>query len=74
MGSYFNFLLTGGVFGKLMPKQEYFSRALYTFDIGQNDIAAGYSSNMSKEQVRDFISDVLDQLSITIKVIKIPFF
>ncbi|KAG4969924.1 hypothetical protein JHK82_035619 [Glycine max] len=31
----------GGTFASLMPKEEYFTEALYTFDIGQNDLMAG---------------------------------
>ncbi|KAK6277328.1 hypothetical protein POUND7_017651 [Theobroma cacao] len=35
----------GGVFMDLMPKEEYFSKALYTLDIGQNDLGAGFSAD-----------------------------
>lgn len=58
----------GGVFSQLMPKEEYFSRALYTFDIGQNDLTYGYFSNMSTDQVRAYVPDVLDQFRTVIKV------
>ncbi|KAG4383405.1 hypothetical protein GLYMA_13G079700v4 [Glycine max] len=34
----------GGTFASLMPKEEYFTEALYTFDIGQNDLMAGIFS------------------------------
>ncbi|KAH0669147.1 hypothetical protein KY285_023304 [Solanum tuberosum] len=30
--------ITGNIFGQLLPKEEDFSQALYTFDIGQNDL------------------------------------
>ncbi|MCL7043555.1 hypothetical protein MKW94_010320 [Papaver nudicaule] len=56
----------GGVFQHLMPKNESFSRALYTFDIGQNDVTS-YNTGMSKEEVRDLISETLDQFSENIK-------
>lgn len=52
-----------------MPKEEFFSRALYTFDIGQNDLTSGYFLNMTTPQVMAYIPDVLHQLSILIKVI-----
>ena len=39
---------TGGVFEKLLPKEDYFSQALYTFDIGQNDITAGYKKKLDQ--------------------------
>lgn len=42
----------GEVFGKLLPKKEYFSQALYTFDISQNDLTAGYKLNLTTERVK----------------------
>lgn len=56
------------MFKKLLPKEEYFSEALYTFDIGQNDITAGYKLNMTTEQVKAYIPDVLGQFSSVIRV------
>lgn len=52
-----------------MPKAEYFSRALYTFDIGQNDLTAGYFLNMSTNEVEAYVPDVLDQFKAIVKVI-----
>ncbi|XP_068470405.1 GDSL esterase/lipase At3g26430 isoform X2 [Phaseolus vulgaris] len=57
----------GGVFKELLPKEEYFSGALYTFDIGQNDLTAGYKLNFTTEQVKAYIPDVLGQFSRVIK-------
>ncbi|KAJ1405337.1 SGNH hydrolase superfamily [Sesbania bispinosa] len=57
----------GGVFKKMLPKEEYFSQALYTFDIGQNDLTAGYKLNMTTEQVKGYIPDVLGQFSKVIR-------
>ncbi|GMY26332.1 GDSL esterase/lipase At3g26430-like [Fagus crenata] len=57
----------GGVFEKLLPKENYFSQALYTFDIGQNDLTAGYKLNMTTEQVKAYVPDLLGQLSNTIR-------
>ncbi|KAK9277187.1 hypothetical protein L1049_006726 [Liquidambar formosana] len=57
----------GGVFQQLLPKEEDFPSALYTFDIGQNDLTAGYKLNMSTEQVKAYVPDVLDQFSNVIK-------
>lgn len=59
----------GELFEKMLPKEEDFSKALYTFDIGQNDLTAGYKLNLSTEQVKAYVPDVLNQLSIVIKVI-----
>ncbi|KAI3862909.1 hypothetical protein MKX03_014865 [Papaver bracteatum] len=57
----------GGVFQNLMPRNEYFSRALYTFDTGQNDITNSYNISMTKEQVKDLTSAILDEFSESIK-------
>lgn len=62
----------GQVFDTLLPKDQSFSQALYTFDIGQNDLTAGYKLNMSTLQVRAYIPDVLAQFSTVIKVPHIP--
>lgn len=51
-----------------MPKAEYFSRGLYTFDIGQNDLTAGYFLNMTTDQVRAYVPDVLDQFKTIVQV------
>jgi len=62
------------VFKELLPKEEYFSGALYTFDIGQNDLTAGYKLNFTTEQVKAYIPDVLGQFSTVIKVSYVLFF
>ncbi|XP_047308847.1 alpha-L-fucosidase 3-like [Impatiens glandulifera] len=49
----------GGVFAELMPHDDYFSKALYTFDIGQNDLTAGYFDNKTVEEVRAEIPNIL---------------
>ncbi|KAI3920930.1 hypothetical protein MKW98_027640 [Papaver atlanticum] len=56
----------GGGFQNLMPKIESFSRGLYTFYIGQNDVTSYYIGT-PMEQVRDLISDTLNQFSENIK-------
>ena len=63
---------TGGVFEKLLPKEDYFSQALYTFDIGQNDITAGYKKkHLTSEQIKAYVPDVMGQFSDIIKVLQI---
>ncbi|KAI5352254.1 hypothetical protein L3X38_005145 [Prunus dulcis] len=57
----------GGVFKQLMPKAQDFSRALYTFDIGQNDLTAGLFLNMSTTQVKAYVPDVLNQFKNIVK-------
>lgn len=64
------FFWVGGVFRSLLPKKGDFSRALYTFDIGQNDLTAGYKLNMSTEEVKAYVPEVLAQFTNVIKVRK----
>ncbi|KAG6468269.1 hypothetical protein ZIOFF_072842 [Zingiber officinale] len=37
----------GAIFKDLLPLEKYFSQALYTFDIGQNDLTSGYVNNLT---------------------------
>ncbi|XP_020236517.1 esterase-like [Cajanus cajan] len=57
----------GGVFATLMPKEEYFARALYTFDIGQNDLTAGFFSNMTLQQLNASVPDIVSTFASNIK-------
>ncbi|KAM0913007.1 hypothetical protein ACQ4PT_012441 [Festuca glaucescens] len=59
----------GGIYRELLPKAEYFSQALYTFDIGQNDITAGYFANRSTEQVVASIPELMERLTSIIQSI-----
>lgn len=56
------------MFKKLLPRKEYFSQALYTFDIGQNDLVSGLKLNMTNDQIKAYIPDVLNQYSDAIRV------
>ncbi|XP_030484614.2 GDSL esterase/lipase At5g14450 [Cannabis sativa] len=53
---------SSGVSKGRLPRAEDFSKALYTLDIGQNDLAIGLQYS-SEEQVKAFIPDILGQLS-----------
>ncbi|CAN1333946.1 GDSL esterase/lipase At3g26430 [Linum perenne] len=57
----------GGVYSKLLPKPDHFTRALYTFDIGQNDLTSAYFLNMTTPQVMAQIPDVLAQFKVVLK-------
>ncbi|CAN0842765.1 GDSL esterase/lipase At3g26430 [Linum grandiflorum] len=57
----------GGVYSELLPKPDHFPRALYTFDIGQNDLTSAYFLNMTTPQVMGQIPDVLSQYNTAIK-------
>ncbi|KAK9053024.1 hypothetical protein SSX86_029654 [Deinandra increscens subsp. villosa] len=56
-----------GVFRRLVPKVEDFSRGLYTFDIGQNDLTAGLFLNLTVDQVRASVPDIVGQFKTVIK-------
>ncbi|KAL6994336.1 hypothetical protein U1Q18_012442 [Sarracenia purpurea var. burkii] len=49
-----------------LPRPYDFSNALYTFDIGQNDLSYGFQYN-PVETVRGFIPDILDKFSQAIR-------
>lgn len=51
-----------------MPEKDYFGKALYTFDIGQNDLGAGFSGNLSVEQVNASVSNIVNSFSENVKV------
>ncbi|CAJ1971882.1 unnamed protein product [Sphenostylis stenocarpa] len=57
----------GGVFATLMPREEYFDEALYTFDIGQNDLTAGIFGNMTLQQVNVSTPDIISTFTSNIK-------
>ncbi|KAL4654863.1 hypothetical protein ACB092_01G411300 [Castanea dentata] len=57
----------GGIYAYLLPKGYYFPKALYTFDIGQNDLAEGIFGNMTIEEVSASIPDIVNKFSINVK-------
>ncbi|KAL6013284.1 hypothetical protein ACLOJK_003776 [Asimina triloba] len=56
-----------GVFKDLLPKEDYFSRALYTFDIGQNDLTISDFFNMTTQQVTDNITAIMNNFVTVVK-------
>lgn len=56
------------MFQNLLPKEEYFSQGLYTFDIGQNDLTAGYFSGMTTDEVKAAVPDILNKFAVAVKV------
>ncbi|XP_060673651.1 esterase isoform X1 [Ziziphus jujuba] len=46
---------------------EYFKQALYTFDIGQNDLGQGFFSNMSIAEVNASVPDIINSFSTNFK-------
>ncbi|XP_057973668.1 esterase-like [Malania oleifera] len=59
----------GGVFKELMPEQKSFYKALYTFDIGQNDLGEGFFLNMSTDQVKASVPAMLTTFTTNVKKI-----
>ncbi|XAR51926.1 Alpha-L-fucosidase [Bertholletia excelsa] len=49
-----------------LPRPEDFSKALYTFDIGQNDLSVGFRE-MTDEQLRAAIPDIISQFAAAVK-------
>ncbi|TQD88849.1 hypothetical protein C1H46_025593 [Malus baccata] len=47
--------------------EEYFSKALYTFDIGQNDLGEGFSDNKTIHEVNASVPDIVSMFSTNIK-------
>ncbi|XP_020107438.1 GDSL esterase/lipase At3g26430-like isoform X1 [Ananas comosus] len=54
----------GGAYKDLVPQEGYIAKALYTIDIGQNDLTALYFSNMSAEE---YLPNALKEFSTVIK-------
>jgi hypothetical protein len=50
-----------------LPRAEEFSKALYTFDIGQNDLSVGFRK-MSFDQLRAAMPDIVNQLASAVQV------
>ncbi|KAK6939876.1 GDSL lipase/esterase [Dillenia turbinata] len=61
----------GGIFADLMPEEEYFAKALYMFDIGQNDLGDRIFRNLSIEEVNASVPDIVDSFTTNVKVISL---
>ncbi|XVF36906.1 hypothetical protein REPUB_Repub19eG0099100 [Reevesia pubescens] len=57
----------GGLLASLMPKEEYFPKALYTFDIGQNDLGEGFFANLTIAEVNASVPDMVNKFSANIR-------
>ncbi|KAK1578667.1 hypothetical protein Q3G72_032158 [Acer saccharum] len=53
-----------------LPRPEDFSKALYTFDIGQNDLHSGLKL-MTEEQLKESVSGIINRLVQAVEVAKI---
>ncbi|KAJ3701649.1 hypothetical protein LUZ61_005354 [Rhynchospora tenuis] len=59
----------GGVYKEILPTQDIYSKALYTFDIGQNDLTSGYFSNMTTREVIDYLPDLMQRFTNLVQAI-----
>ncbi|XVF65829.1 hypothetical protein PTKIN_Ptkin09bG0282200 [Pterospermum kingtungense] len=59
----------GGLLASLMPKGEYFPKALYTSDIGQNDLAEGFFENLTIQQINASVPDIVNKFLANVKKI-----
>lgn len=50
-----------------LPRPREFSRSLYTFDIGQNDLIAGFRK-LTRAQLKAAFPDIINQLSAAVIV------
>eukprot|EP01018_Ginkgo_biloba_P009746 Gb_07748 [translate_table: standard] len=57
----------GGVFAEFLPLPDDFGKALYTLDIGQNDISHAFGSNLTEDQVIAFIPEIIQELTSEMK-------
>ncbi|XP_054788570.1 esterase-like [Prosopis cineraria] len=57
----------GGIFGSLIPKEKHFVKALYTFDIGQNDLGAAIHGNKTLQEIKASIPDTVNSFSANVK-------
>ncbi|XVE67832.1 hypothetical protein DITRI_Ditri09bG0020300 [Diplodiscus trichospermus] len=51
-----------------LPRPEDFAKALYTFDIGQNDLSVGFRK-MSFDQLRAAMPDIINQLASAVQLL-----
>lgn len=58
--------------GDKLPRPEEFAKALYTFDIGQNDLYTGFRK-MSFDQIRASLPDIINQLASAVQVLNADF-
>ncbi|KAK6252460.1 hypothetical protein QUC31_014180 [Theobroma cacao] len=72
LGEDLRFLINkSAAFEKLLPKEDYLPRALYTFDIGQKDLTAGYKLNLTTQVVKAYVPYLLTQFSSILKDLSI---
>ncbi|KAM7518874.1 hypothetical protein LguiB_017836 [Lonicera macranthoides] len=59
----------GGVFESLLPTAETFSKALYTIDIGQNDLGAAIFNGATVEQINAMVPSLINTTSLQVEAL-----
>ncbi|KAM7514853.1 hypothetical protein LguiA_004436 [Lonicera macranthoides] len=59
----------GGVFESLLPTAETFSKALYTIDIGQNDLGAAILNGSTVEQINAMVPSLINTISLQVEAL-----
>ncbi|KAM7514847.1 hypothetical protein LguiA_004430 [Lonicera macranthoides] len=59
----------GGVFESLLPTAETFSKALYTIDIGQNDLGAAILNGSTVEQINAMVPSLINTTSLQVEAL-----
>ena len=62
--------LKGGPARVNLPQPDVFDKALYTMDVGQNDISHAFSSNLTESQINTLvIPQIINELTSQLKVL-----
>ncbi|KAM7518873.1 hypothetical protein LguiB_017835 [Lonicera macranthoides] len=59
----------GGVFESLLPTAETFSKALYTIDIGQNDLGEAILNGSTVEQINAMVPSLINSTSLQVEAL-----
>ncbi|KAM7514846.1 hypothetical protein LguiA_004429 [Lonicera macranthoides] len=59
----------GGVFESLLPTAETFSKALYTIDIGQNDLGVAILNGSTVEQINAMVPSLINSTSLQVEAL-----
>ncbi|XP_044356839.1 uncharacterized protein [Aegilops tauschii subsp. strangulata] len=57
----------GGIYHEILPKSEYFSKALYTFHFAQNDLTLGYFTNKTTKQIEAYDPDPKERFTVAMQ-------
>ncbi|XBI06629.1 hypothetical protein VPH35_134622 [Triticum aestivum] len=60
----------GGIYHEILPKSEYFSKALYTFHSAQNDLSVGYFTNKTTKQIEAYDPDPKERFTVAMQKLR----